>query len=515
MAKVGRKLALGSSFNSIYLLATAATSFFVTPFFVHRLGDHHFGIWTLVVVFTGAYDVLELGLSSAVGRFMAGALGAGDNDRSNAIFNTSLFVFSAAGVIALLVSAIAAAGTPLIVHNAQDAHVFREAVLLLGLNVAFNFPLRVCRAVLQAHLHFVQVVSIDLVNLFLRTSLAVGFILLGYKVVGLALATLLAVIPSLFLYPFLIWKHLPFLRLSSQQWHVGLAKDLFSYGLYTFLGFLGAFLRSKSNPFIVASFLGVIMVTHMRFATMASTYYGELVTALIGVFQPLLSQQQGAGNLLAMRKTTMFATKIAVSIAAFFAFGAIGFGRVLLTRWVGQAYLDAYPCLVLLVLAQALAVSQRPSTYALFAVARHQFLGYLVVMEGIGNIILALLLVPRLGLTGVGCAVLIPIAVSKLIVQPIYACRATGLSYPDYMQTLVVALAKISAALVLPTLIVVKLARPDYKSILFLGTLTLVLYSLPVIATVLTRDEGQLVIRTILPARAAQAINERYDSILD
>jgi O-antigen/teichoic acid export membrane protein len=507
MARVGRKLALGSSFNSAYLLATAATSFFVTPFFVHRLGDHRFGIWTLVVVFTGAYDVLELGLSSAVGRFMAGALGAGDNDRSNAIFNTSLIVFGAAGVVALLVSIVAAAFTPIIVHNALDAAVFREAVLILGLNVALNFPLRVCRAVLQAHLHFANVVWVDMVYLFMRTSLAVGFVLLGYRVVGLALATLIAVIPSLFLYPYFISRNLPFLRLSAHQWHLSLAKDLFSYGLYTFLGFLGAFLRSKSNPFIVASFLGVTMVTHLRFAGMASTYYAELVTALISVFQPLLSQQQGTGDLMAMRRTTIFATKIALCISAFFAFGAIGFGRLLLTRWVGQAYLDAYPCMVLLVLSQALAVSQRPSTYAIFAVARHQFLGYLIVMEGVANIILALLLVPHWRLTGVGCAVLIPIAVSKLVVQPIYACRVIGLSYRDYMRTVVVALVKVVLALVLPTLIVFRLARPDYKSVLFLGTVSLILYSLPVITTVLNRDESQLVMRTVLPAWAARAIN--------
>ena len=507
MARVGRKLALGSSFNSGYLLATAAASFLVTPFLVHRLGDHRFGVWTLVVVFTESYNVLELGLSSAVGRFMAGALGTGDEERSNAIFNTSLFVFSAGGVLALLVSIAAAGFTPIIVHNGQDAVVFRRAVLILGLNMALNFPLRVCRSVLQAHLHFVTVVGIDLVYLFLRTSLAVGFVLLGYRVVGLALATLVAITPSLFLYPYLVSRDLPFLKLSFQQWQPALAKDLFSYGLYTFLGFLGGFLRSKSTPFIVASFLGVTMVTHLRFAGMASTYYGELVSALIGVFQPLLSQQEGAGNLLAMRKTTIFATKIALCISAFFAFGVIGFGKVILTRWVGQAYLDAYPCLVLLVVAQALAVSQRPSTYAIFAVARHQFFGLLVVMEGAANVVFSLLLVRHWGLTGVGWAVLIPIAFSKLIVQPIYACRVTGISYPHYIQTFAVTSVKVLLALVVPTLIVFKMARPNYISMLFLGTVSLILYSIPVITTVLNRSESQILMRSILPAWAARGID--------
>ena len=504
MARVGRKLALGSSFNSAYLLATAAASFFITPFLVHRLGDHHYGLWTLVVVFTEAYNVLELGLSSAVGRFMAGALGADDKERSNAVFNTSLFIFSSGGVLALVLTILAAWLTPLAVHNAQDAIVFREAVLILGLNAALNFPLRVYRGVLQAHLHFVSVVCIDLVYLFLRTFLAVGLVLLGYKVVGLAVGTLLAVVPSLFLYPYLVARDLPFLRLSAHQWSPKLAKDLFSYGLYTFLGLLGGYLRSKSNPFIVASFLGVTMVTHFRFAGMAGNYYGELVAALIGVFQPLLSQQQGAGNLLAMRKTTLFATKIALCIAAFFAFGAIAFGKVFLARWVGRTYLDAYPCMVMLILSQALSVSQRPSTYAIFAVARHQFLGKLQVAEGVANIILSLLFVRHWGLTGVGCAVLVPLACSKLFVQPIYACRVTGLSYPEYIRTFVVTLVKVLLALVIPALIMFYLAKPDYKSMLLLGAISLVLYGVPVMVTVLNRSESQLLMRSILPAWAAR-----------
>jgi len=504
MARVGRKLALGSSFNSAYLLATAAASFLITPFLVHRLGDHHYGLWTLVVVFTEAYNVLELGLSSAVGRFMAGALGANDKDRGNTIFNTSLFIFGTGGVLALVFSVLAAWLTPLVVHNAQDAVIFREAILVLGLNVALNFPLRVYRGVLQAHLHFVSVVCIDLVYLLLRTFLAVGLVLLGYKVVGLAVATLVALAPSLFLYPYLVSRDLPFLRLSAHQWSPKLAKDLFAYGLYTFLGFLGGSLRGKSNPFIVASFLGVTMVTHFRFAGMAGNYYGELVAALIGVFQPLLSQQEGAGNLLAMRKTTLFATKIALCIAAFFAFGAIAFGKVFLARWVGPSYLDAYPCMVMLVLSQALAVSQRPSTYAIFAVARHQFLGILLVAEGVVNLILALLFVRHWGLIGVGWAVFLPIACSKLIVQPIYACRVTGLSYPEYMRTLVVTLVKVLLALVLPALIMFQLAKPDYKSMLLLGTISLVLYGVPVMVTVLNRSESQLLMRSILPAWAAR-----------
>ncbi|HKV38098.1 MAG TPA: oligosaccharide flippase family protein [Blastocatellia bacterium] len=497
--KIGRKLAIGSSSNSAYLLATAAVSFLITPFLVRRLGDHQYGVWTLVVVFTGYYGVLELGLSSAVGRFMAGALGAGDRDRSNAVFNTALLIFGSAGGLVLVLSGVASVLTPLIVHNSGDATVFREAILILGLQAALDFPLRACRGVLQAHLRFGTVAGTDLITLFLRTLLVVGLVLRGYSVVGLATATLVALLPALFLYPYFISRDLPFLRLSVRQWRPALAKELFSYGLYSFLGYVGGVLRAKVTPFIVASFLGIRIVTHFRMAGMASGYYAELVAALIGVFQPLLSQQEGAGNLLGMHRTTLFATKIALCISGFFAFGAIAFGKVFLARWVGDAYLDAYPCMVLLVLSQALAVSQRPSTFAIFAMARHQFLGLLVVMEGVGNIVLSLLLVRHWGLTGVGWGALIPIAISKLVVQPIYACRVTGLDYPEYVRTVAAASLKVALSLVIPALIIFELARPDYKSMLLLAALSLILYGVPVATTVLSRSESQLLRRTILP----------------
>lgn len=505
--RVGRKLAIGSSLNSLYLLATAAISFLVTPFLVRHLGDHHYGVWTLVVVFTEYYSVLELGLSAAVGRFMAGALGAGDQERSNALFNTSLFVFSAAGVLALVLSVVAAGLTSLFVHNPQDATVFKQAILILGLNVALNFPLRVYRGVLQAHLRFATVAYTDLVYLLLRTFFAVGLVLMGYRVVGLALATLVSLLPSLFLYPYFTSRDLPFLKVSFHQWRPVLAKELFSYGFYSYFGYLGGVLRSKTMPFIIASFMSITMVTHYRLAGMASGYYGELVTALIGVFQPLLSQQQGAGNLQAMRRTALFATKLALCISGFFAFGTIAFGKVFLARWVGRAYLDAYPCMVLLVISQFLAVSQRPATFAIFAVARHQFLGLLVVLEGVCNVVLALVLVPHWGLTGVGWAVLIPIAVSKLIVQPMYACRVTGLDYQEYIRTFGLTAVKMMLSLLAPALMIFELARPNYKSMLLLTAISVILYGVPVVITVLNRRENQILWRSILPGLAAEGVD--------
>jgi O-antigen/teichoic acid export membrane protein len=85
MSTVGRKLALGSSLNTLYLVATALISVLIMPFVVHSLGDRLYGIWALAAAVISYYNVLELGLSSAVGRFVAGALGSGDKQQLNRV----------------------------------------------------------------------------------------------------------------------------------------------------------------------------------------------------------------------------------------------------------------------------------------------------------------------------------------------------------------------------------------------------------------------------------------------
>src|SRR5579862_5830785 len=104
-----RKLALGSALRLGNTIATALVSVLIMPFVVHTLGDRMYGVWTLVGTFIGYYGVLELGLSNAVGRYLAKSLGAGDEEDCNRVFNTSLRLYLGLGAVAFVISAVIAA----------------------------------------------------------------------------------------------------------------------------------------------------------------------------------------------------------------------------------------------------------------------------------------------------------------------------------------------------------------------------------------------------------------------
>lgn len=142
--------------------------------------------------------------------------------------------------------------------------------------------------------------------------------------------------------------------------------------------------------------------------------------------------------------------------------------------------------------------------YVLFALARHRFLAITVVIEGVLNVVLSVILVPRIGLLGVGLGTLIPLFITKVIVQPIYVCHVFGLPYEDYFWTVARTMAKIMLACVIPFLLIIKFAVPSYLVLIVLGAVTAILYGLPLAVTVFDTRESQLLIRTLaVPASAS------------
>jgi O-antigen/teichoic acid export membrane protein len=498
MSTVGRKLALGSSLNSLYLVATALISVLIMPFVVHSLGDRLYGIWALAAAVISYYNVLELGLSSAVGRFVAGALGSGDKQQLNRVYNTSLLVFTLIGLTALVISVAAAPASTLFIKNPLDAPIFWRAILILGASLAIGFPMRVLKGVLEADLRFGPSAGIDLLGLLLRTALLIVFIKMGAKVVGLAWATLLANLPALILYPYFVRRNLPALHFSRSFWTLSTSKDLFSYSIISFITQAGGLLRNFS-PFIVASFLGLGAVTHLKVVQSLNNYAVHVLIAIIGVFQPVFSRQDGAKDYEGLQKTLLFSTKISLSIASLAAFGLLALGRPFISRWMGVSYLDAYPCLAALVIGVGFSIAQRPSSYVLFALARHRFLAVTVVIEGVLSVVLSVILVPRIGLLGIGLGALIPMFMTKVIAQPIYVCHVSGLRYEEYFWTVARTMAKILMACVVPFLLILKFAVPSYLRLIVLGAVTMILYGLPLAVTVFDTRENQLLNRTLGP----------------
>jgi O-antigen/teichoic acid export membrane protein len=253
---------------------------------------------------------------------------------------------------------------------------------------------------------------------------------------------------------------------------------------------------------VVAAFVGLVAVTHYSIADRLTQYFIELVTAILGVFPSVFSRLEGAQDFERLKRTFFFASKAAVSITTFFAFGLLAWGKPFITRWMGAQYTDAYPVLVALTLGLTFFLWQTVSISLLYGTSRHKFLAMFNSIEAVANLVLSLLLVRRYGMVGVAVGTAIPITLNTLLAIPIYVCRVSNIDYFEYVRRMVKTVAIASASLVLPTLLSWKFAVPDYKSLFFVGTLSAILYLLPLWLFEFTSTETRMLQQAIWPRAA-------------
>jgi len=503
-----RKLATGSALRAANLIATALVSILIMPLVVHALGDRMYGVWTLVATIVGYYGTLNVGLEPAINRYMARALGANDQEDCNRIFNTALWLLSVLGAVLLAVTGILAFLAHRLAKNPEDATVLWKLLVIIGAYTALLFPTRVLSGALEAQLRFDRTAIIDLLSLSLRTVLLIVILLRGYKIVALALATVASGIPGIILYVYFISKELPFLRLDLSYCTRDTARRLFSFGIYSFAGSIADTIRFRVDALVVAFYVGLTAVTHYRIGSTLSQFFLEMMGALAGFFPAVFSRQDGAGNYEGLKRTYFTATKVTTCIASFVGFGLIAWGRPFIQVWMGPAYLDAYPVLVALTLGFSVMLSQTPSPQLLYGIAKHKYTALANSLEAVANLALSVALAKRYGMVGVAVGTLIPMVLSKLLIQPVYVCRLANIPYGEYMQRFAKTVAVAGAALVIPLILSLKFAAPNYKALFLVGILSAVLYFVPLWLFEFSHTETTMLTRAMWPSFAVKAAKE-------
>jgi O-antigen/teichoic acid export membrane protein len=153
-------------------------------------------------------------------------------------------------------------------------------------------------------------------------------------------------------------------------------------------------------------------------------------------------------------------------------------GKPFIEVWMGTEYLDAYPVLAILVLGVTFALWQTISINLLFGISKHKIIAVLNTIEGVANLLLSILLARYYGLIGVALGTFIPMALLKLIVQPIYVSRALSVPYFEYLgktgKTLIISF----SALIIPVLLSLRFMAPNYRILFVLGLVSMFSYLL-------------------------------------
>ncbi|MFA5261673.1 MAG: oligosaccharide flippase family protein [Candidatus Omnitrophota bacterium] len=429
----GTLLAIGSVLRAANLFSTCLVALVMTPFLIKSLGDRIYGMWMLVSSLFGFYDLLDLGMGKAVNRFLAREIGLKDERACNQVFNTALFTFAIIGLVSLLITVVFSFMARYFISDPAEVVIFRKFIILSGLSIALFFVMRAFSGVLESHLRYDVNVSVDFLNLLLRTTLIVVFLKKGYGLVAIGVIMLLV---NVFCHMIMIIRTkrvAGYLKFSLKCFDPKQLKKFFGYSMYSFLSQISHRISHDIDNFVIAGFLGIGLVTVYSIAARLVKYFSQLLFATMGLMTPVFSQYEAVGNYDAIREKFEFISKICWCASLIIGGNILLLGKVFIFRWVGPEYGAAYALLVILVSSTMLSSTNIPGMNLAFGISRHRFPTILSLCGALTNLILSIIFVKRgMGLEGVAWGTAIPAVISGLFILPVYTCRIIHMDIRKY-----------------------------------------------------------------------------------
>lgn len=496
----GRKLFLGSSLNTVNLFVSVFCGLLITPWMMHAFGDRVFGVWSLVASFMGYYGLLDLGLSSAIGRFVSRAIGRKDNDQINEVISTGLVLLTVIGLISFLATLAMMAVAPMLLKESADVRLFNQLLAILSVNIALGFPCYVFDGILTSHLRFDLLIPIRIVSTVARTILTYYFIQWDLGIAAIAVMTVVLNLVEHGIKIVMAYAVDPALKISPALFRPGLIREMGGYGVYTFIAKAADILRFQIVAVVLTAFVNVAAVTHYRVASRLIEYFMQLIIGITTVFNPYFSQKEGeSGSVLSkdIRDKFFFASRITAHVSMFVGLAMIFYGKDFIVRWVGKDYEGSYTVLVILTVPLALAMTQSTTTALLYGISKHKFVSYSNITEGIVNLILSLSLVKTFGMLGAAWAMAVPFFISKVFIQPWYVSRVLHVPVRGYAWTLLKPVLISAFAFAIPAALLFKFLRPNFGVLLAFSIIHLALYAAAVMYAGFLPDERARIIQLV------------------
>jgi O-antigen/teichoic acid export membrane protein len=456
-----------SAADHLLLLALWAAT---TPVFIARLGGELFGIWVLVNAVVGLGGVFSLGLGEATVRFVARHAAAGRRDLAARVVETTLALYAAVGVV--VGGAVAAAAATI----ATDALGISPAYLddavqglrLAGLALAVTSVLKVYEAAINGFERFDVTARIGMATRSFIILANLAAVLAGYGLTVLMTLTVVGLAgQAVTLQRLVVRRFLP----EVTPWRGpsrAVVAEVLHFGAHSWVQITSGALSTIVDRFLVGALVSPAAAGVYAVCLQLAQQIHLLLVRALAFLMPAAS---AGGAEDGARLAPAYAQGVALTLAVV---GVITvplytLAPQVLTFWIGTDFaVEGATTLRLLTLYFAVWGTGVAPFYLLNGAGLPGWNTAAGLVHGLGLVGLASVLLPVLGLDGVGwarLAALPTLALSfgalqlRLLPRTWRATRvlALGLAAP---LALAVALAPWSGAVVAPRLVDLALATP-------------------------------------------------------
>jgi O-antigen/teichoic acid export membrane protein len=421
-------------------LFSATINFVLSPFIVRSLGDAEYGVWVLLTTMVGHLGLLDLGVRSALTRYIARFRAASDHESANRVLASGVRIFTIAGIAAIGASAVMALVVGRVFRIPDELVATARVVALIGgINMAVTLLGGVFGGVLIGLERFDFGNMTEIVITALRTVAIVAALKSGRGLIALAVIQL----SSSFLGG-VVRFHLcrvvyPQLKIALAAWDPVYIRLIFGYGLSATLLHASSALMLYSDTLVIGALLPASMITFFAIAGSLSEYARSAVTGISYTLSPRVSALQAQGNRSAIQTAVLRSGRLATLVVLPIALTFLLRGPSFIGLWMGPSYVDLSGR-VLQVLAITLwtLAGYQVVTASVMGSGDHAGIIPYFITEAALNLVLSVIWVKRYGVIGSAMGTLVPRLIMSLLVGPWYIQRRLGVRIRAFWVTTLV-----------------------------------------------------------------------------
>jgi O-antigen/teichoic acid export membrane protein len=398
------------------------------PFNLHHLGQESYGLWMLTASVTIHFSILDMGFGGALVNFIARYRAHHDTRALNEIASTTFFVFASFGVLAYLIIIGLAFNLDHVFRiSAAEAQTGQWILLIIGLNVAANFPFSIFGGIIGG---FQRYDINNLVAIVSSVAVAVANVIVliaGHGLIALVAATTAVRIVTYFVYRRNAYTIYPALRLRPSLFRRSRLREVTGFSVYSSIIDWANKLNYELDEVVIGVFLGPAPVAVWAVADRIISGTQRLTNQSNAVLFPVVVDSDATNRIERLQQVLLEGTRLSLATVLPIAVTLTVLAQPLVLVWVGPKMLGSAIVIQILALAVALRVGNATSTTVLKGAGKIRYLAFVNIITGLVNLVMSAALVKPFGLAGVAVGTVVPVACASVFVLWPAACRRVQL----------------------------------------------------------------------------------------
>ncbi len=422
--------------NYVGIVGSIVIAFVLSPYLIHTLGDTNYGVWSVVSALTGYMALLDLGISSAIAKYVAKYKALKDYKSLNIVMGSGIAILMAVGFMLIVVSPfLSSAVVSIFGFEDELGRTVRALIIVASIDIAVFVSTGV---LVGAFYGFQRYEIINAVNILVALLKAIAFYLAlsnGMGLLAMGVVSLFGNILAASALFIAMRKVEPGVQLKPTSANKETVHSIFVYSKYTFLSMVAMQLVYYSDAFVIGYFLSAAAITYYTIPWSLSEYTNKMILAIAQTFVPVFSEQEATQGNEAIYRTYVTGTKFMLLISNLLCLGVLAVGDYFVALWMGPKYaVECSAILAILFFTQLVKGPQLLSYSILLGTANHQKYSFYNFGFSLLNLALSIVLVQKYGLIGVAIGTAITQCLFYGVITPVLTSRVINASLPTYLK---------------------------------------------------------------------------------